>query len=172
MSEEGKKDASSLKKRLEPVWWLMGLAVVIGTVGYTLSEKVGEFETKAVSAELHRATRAVLEQHNAADESKREALVQRIDQAEEEATNGKIRDIRIEAQQRNVDDRLQILIELARTGGTAGDRRAREHRIDLLEHDIDVRERAIKRSLGGPTRASGGEDEAPWPGPMEGLDGL
>ena len=154
------------KKKLEPVWWIGGVVLAIATMGYVSSEKVNELMTKTAAHVIHTAQNQLLVDHSAQAELKLNVLASRIDQAEQEAHVAQIRDVRIEAQQRNVDDRLQILLELNRVARTVRARRAQSVRIEELERDIEVRELAIKRSL-GPTDHAGHRHD-----PMEGLDGL
>jgi molecular chaperone GrpE (heat shock protein) len=154
-----------LKKKLEPVWWIVGIVVSILAVGYTASQKLNELQTTAAAREMGQAQSAALVTHSVEEQGKLNALMARIDEAEEEAQEARIREVRAEAQQRNISDRLEILVELSRTARTSQEREEQEERIDGLQRAIGTRERAIDRSLGS------GRSLADR-GPLDGLDAL
>ncbi|MCG8670483.1 MAG: hypothetical protein MI867_13785 [Pseudomonadales bacterium] len=141
MTEEEEKAAKKEKvtKTLEGTWKTLTLIGAIAAAGFAAATHLHGFQTVEQAQEDHQELTSSIE--GVAVEMK--DIGNEVEENDDELEAIRYINVRLTAEQRNVNDRLDILIETQRRATTWAEREEQEDRIEELEERIRMRSRAV-----------------------------
>jgi hypothetical protein len=143
------------KALIDLLKYIGALIIGIAAVGWLGHKYISQFQTTAEAGVAQQA-----------NDDAHQRMETAIDENGEAIDNLRIYNVRIELEQRQTNDQLKQLLELARAE-TSRERRAAQRRVNEIQGRIDRRERVIRSPAALQQVAEELEDD-----PFEGLDRL